>query len=243
MNEIYKIAEYEVPENTYFYEQGTEGDSETIVRYKKINDEYFICDAYGQVEDGTSATDVTSKILIPYTASSSTNLSAGNAGFASGNLYLGDGVNNKTFYNDGYNAGITFADGRVNTNSTSYSKGYTDGAANTCRVVNYSRNLNTYAINLAGLQANTQYVFSMFITGNVKNIGYAGNNPTITNGTLWNISRGQSQNSSNYYDVYYYIIFTATSNNATITIKMSNESYERFTNKNLRFGLGKVNPF
>ena len=41
LDEIYKIAEYEIPENTYFYEQGSEGDSSTIVRYKKENNGYF----------------------------------------------------------------------------------------------------------------------------------------------------------------------------------------------------------
>mgnify|MGYP003301650574 CR=1 FL=1 len=95
LDEIYKIAEYEIPENTYFYEEGTEGDSETIVRYKKINDEYFVCDEYGKVEEGTSAVDITSKTLIPYTATSANNLSAGNAGFASGSLILGDSEFNK----------------------------------------------------------------------------------------------------------------------------------------------------
>ena len=107
LNEIYKIAEYKIPEDTYFYEEGTEGDSTTIVRYKKINNEYFLCDANGIVLEGTDATDVTSKNLIPYTAENSGNISAGAAGYALGKLYLGDGSDNKAYYD----AGITFNKG------------------------------------------------------------------------------------------------------------------------------------
>jgi len=101
LNEIYKIAEYEIPENTYFYEEGTEGNSETIVRYKKINDEYFVCNSYGKVSEGTTATDVTAKKLLPYIATSSNNLSAGTAGFASNYFILGDGSDNKASYDLG----------------------------------------------------------------------------------------------------------------------------------------------
>ena len=101
LNEIYKIAEYEIPEDTYFYEQGTEGDSTTIKRYKKINDEYFVCDEYGKVDEGIDAADVTSKTLIPYTSTSAKNISAGSAGYASGKFYLGDGTDNITFKKEG----------------------------------------------------------------------------------------------------------------------------------------------
>lgn len=92
MDEIYKIAEYKIPLDTYFYEQGTEGDSSTIVRYKKINNDYFICDQYGKVENDSNSIDVTSKTLIPYTGISAENISAGTAGYVSNSLILGGGL-------------------------------------------------------------------------------------------------------------------------------------------------------
>ena len=97
MDEIYKISAYEIPVDTYFYESGTEGDEATIVRYKKINDEYFVCDANGLVSEGTAATDITSKTLIPYTATTARNLSAGTAGYASNSFILGDGSDNAAY--------------------------------------------------------------------------------------------------------------------------------------------------
>lgn len=90
-----------VPENTYFYEQGTEGNSSTIRRFKKINNKYYICDAYGGVATGTSETNVTSLTLVPYAAATPKNFSAGSAGYSSGHFYLGDGSDNTTYYNQG----------------------------------------------------------------------------------------------------------------------------------------------
>ena len=101
LDEIYKISEYEILDDTYFYEAGTEGDSATIIRYKKIDNQFYVCDAYGIVADGTSATDVTSKTLVPYTATAAGNLSAGSAGYASNSFILGDGSDNASYYEQG----------------------------------------------------------------------------------------------------------------------------------------------
>ena len=96
-----------VPADTFYYVDGTEGDSATIERYKKIGEEYFACDANGLVADGISATDVTSKTLVPYTASVTGNLSAGSAGFSSGQFYLGDGSDNAAYYAQGVVDGMS----------------------------------------------------------------------------------------------------------------------------------------
>ena len=83
-----------IPENTYYYEEGTEGDSTTIKRYKKIGDSYYVCDANGIALEGTTAADISSITLIPYNALVAENISAGFAGYASGSLYLGDSSDN-----------------------------------------------------------------------------------------------------------------------------------------------------
>lgn len=90
----------DIPQNTYYYQSGTEGDSSTIVRYKKVGTQYYVCDEHGIVASNTTATDVSSKTLIPYSATTSKNLSAGSAGYGSGSLYLGDGTDNTTYVGD-----------------------------------------------------------------------------------------------------------------------------------------------
>ena len=105
LNEIYKIAEYEIPADTYFYEDGTEGDSETIVRYRKVGEEYFVCDANGIVAEGTVATDISSKTLIEYSSTAAGNLNAGSAGYASNFLLLGDSSDNTAYYDIGFSEG------------------------------------------------------------------------------------------------------------------------------------------
>ena len=102
-----------IPTDTYFYEDGTEG--ENIVRYKKINDEYFVCNENGEVLEGTQVTDVTSKTLIEYTAITASTISAGHAGYAE-ELYLGNGVDNITYVDKnaeilGYNKSISLGTG------------------------------------------------------------------------------------------------------------------------------------
>ena len=102
-----------VPADTYFYEDGTEGDAATIVRYKKVGAEYFPCDAYGIVSEGAAAVDVSSKTLVPYSATAAGNLSAGSAGYASNSFILGDGSDNAAYMEAGYREGYTqgIADG------------------------------------------------------------------------------------------------------------------------------------
>lgn len=94
-----------IAENKYYYESGTEGDESTIVRYKKIGEEYYICDEHGTVATDTTATDVSSLTLVPYNAITSKNLSAGSAGYASGKFYLGDGSDNEVYYELGCDDG------------------------------------------------------------------------------------------------------------------------------------------
>ena len=85
------------PENTFYYEKGTEGNSSTIVRYKKIDNNYYVCDSNGIVLDGTIPTDISAKTLEPYTSADVKNISAGSAGYVSGSLHLGDGSDNSSY--------------------------------------------------------------------------------------------------------------------------------------------------
>lgn len=82
-----------VPENTYYYVNGTEGNASTIVRYKKVDNKYYICDEHGNVASGTISSDVSSLTLVPYTGITSANLTSNYAGYASGNFYLGSRSN------------------------------------------------------------------------------------------------------------------------------------------------------
>ena len=92
MDEIYKIAEYEIPADTYFYDSDTEGKN--IVRYRKVDGKFYECNENGKVEDNALEVDVSEKNLIEYTSLKTNNLIAWNAGYADKSLYLGDGVNN-----------------------------------------------------------------------------------------------------------------------------------------------------
>lgn len=86
-----------IPSDTYYYVSGTEG-SNNIERYKKINGYYYPCDENGIVLEGSTATDISSKTLIEYTASDTNKLSAGSASFANKSLLLGDGSDNLAYY-------------------------------------------------------------------------------------------------------------------------------------------------
>ena len=86
MDEIYKIAEYEIPKDTYFYDSTTEG--EEIVRYKKVDGKYYLCDGNGKITDETEQ-DVSDLRLIEYISSNAGNISAGSAGYANNSFYLG----------------------------------------------------------------------------------------------------------------------------------------------------------
>lgn len=82
-----------IPSNTYYYVLGTEG-SNSIERYKKINDAYYICDENGRVENNSIAIDLSNKTLISYLPTTTANLSAGSASFVDKNIVLGDGTDN-----------------------------------------------------------------------------------------------------------------------------------------------------
>ena len=111
-----------IPENTYYYEKGTEGNESTIVRYKKVADQYYKCDEHGKVASGTTATDVSSLTLTPYTSMTSTKLSSGFAGYSSGNLYLGDGSDYRDkFISDSIIGNSLYTNGSVGAGSSSHS--------------------------------------------------------------------------------------------------------------------------
>ncbi|MBQ9991478.1 MAG: hypothetical protein IJP31_11165 [Lachnospiraceae bacterium] len=86
-----------LPTDTYFYENGTEGNA-NIARFKKVDGKYYPCDAHGEIAQDAAEADVSQKTLIDYTAAGAGNISAGYAGYADGNLHLGDGSDNKAFY-------------------------------------------------------------------------------------------------------------------------------------------------
>ena len=159
-----------VPADTYFYEDGTEGDAGTIVRYKKIDGQYYVCDANGRVSEGAGATDVSSKTLVPYSATAAGNLSAGAAGYASNSFILGDGSDNAAYYEDG----ISFADSRINENSASYTSGYCAGindATIQCKTLSSSFGTFTDALNYDYIVVSSFYYISGISSSNWNN-GY-----------------------------------------------------------------------
>ena len=91
MNDLFKIGKYEITPDTYFYDSSTSG--EEIVRYKKVEGKYYLCDKNGNVTSEEEQ-DVTGITLLEYTAATSANLSLGKAGFANTNFVLGDGTDN-----------------------------------------------------------------------------------------------------------------------------------------------------
>jgi len=124
LDEIYKIAEYEIPADTYFYDSDTEG--ENIVRYKKVDGKFYLCDENGKVEDNASEVNVSDKNLIEYTSSNSKNLSVGSAGYSNNFLHLGDGFDNASYEDSGYRKGYTqgLADGLTTKSGTAKDLGY-----------------------------------------------------------------------------------------------------------------------
>jgi len=90
LDEIYKLAEYEVPTDTYFYDSNTNG--ENIVRYKKVDGKYYLCDENGKITSEEEQ-DISTLTLVEYTYLNSSTLNVGSAGFVNENLTLGDGSN------------------------------------------------------------------------------------------------------------------------------------------------------
>jgi len=88
MDEIYKIAEYEISSDTYFYDSKTSG--ENIVRYKKIDGKYYLCDKNGKITSETEQ-EVSGLTLIEYTSASSNNINMGKAAYSDNKFILGDG--------------------------------------------------------------------------------------------------------------------------------------------------------
>lgn len=86
LDEIYKISEYEIPKDTYFYDANTSGDD--IVRYKKVDGKYYLCNENGTIIDNTSK-NVTNLSIIEYTSVLKSSILAGKAGYASNNIVLG----------------------------------------------------------------------------------------------------------------------------------------------------------
>ena len=94
-----------IPEDTFFYECGTEGNDNTIKRYRKEKGAYYACDSHGFVAEGTLATDVSGLNLVPYTSMAGGNINAGFAGYVFGNFYLGSEADNAVSYSQGVEDG------------------------------------------------------------------------------------------------------------------------------------------
>lgn len=170
-----------IPADTYFYEDGTEGDSATIVRYKKIEGEYYVCDANGTVSEGTAATDVTSKTLVEYTPTAAGNLSAGSAGYASNSFLLGDGSDNAAYYDKGY------VEGQEKYTIKTYSKSGNN------RTFTFDVALSGYTPIIASLTSANIYSetpntaitgsFNLSLSGSTVTVSLSGfNNPSFYNG-------------------------------------------------------------
>jgi len=88
MNDLYNIGKYEITPDTYFYDSTTSG--EEIVRYKKVDGKYYLCDKNGDVTTEEEQ-DVSNLTLVEYTGTTEENLSVGKAGFANSEFILGNG--------------------------------------------------------------------------------------------------------------------------------------------------------
>lgn len=89
MNDLYNIGKYEITKDTYFYDSNTIG--EEIVRYKKVNGKYYLCDKNGNVTNEEEQ-DISNITLVEYTGTSEENLSVGKSGFSNSELILGNGT-------------------------------------------------------------------------------------------------------------------------------------------------------
>ena len=89
INDLFDIGRYEITPDTYFYDSSTSG--EEIVRYKKIDGKYYLCDVNGNITD-ESEQDVTGITLTEYLSATEASLVLGKAGFANSNLLLGNGL-------------------------------------------------------------------------------------------------------------------------------------------------------
>lgn len=138
---IYLSTMNQIPEGTYFYKRGTEGTS-NIETYKKINGKFYRCDENGIVAEGTTESSIPDNMLGEYQILDASDLIAGIAAFKNNHIVLGNGISNQVVYSEyedkesnmqngienlSYQAGIEFADGRVNTESSSYKSGYNQG--------------------------------------------------------------------------------------------------------------------
>lgn len=93
-----------LPADTFFYVTGTQG-ADTILRYKKINGEYFACNQNGIVSEGTAAAAVDPATLTEYSGAVAANLSVGKAGYIGRTLHLGDGSDGAASYAQGFTDG------------------------------------------------------------------------------------------------------------------------------------------
>ena len=91
LNALYEIKKYAVPSDTYFYNSSTSGES--IVRYKKVDGKYYLCDKNGIITNETEQ-NINNIKLVEYKATTDNYLSIGNAGYATGNLILGNNNDN-----------------------------------------------------------------------------------------------------------------------------------------------------
>jgi len=81
----------EFPEGVYFYDSatGTE-DVSTLMRYKKVDGEFFPCNEYGEVTSNTAAAVLESN-LVSYSNATYQNLAIGKAGIVNKEIVLGNG--------------------------------------------------------------------------------------------------------------------------------------------------------
>ena len=88
--------------NPYYYDTTTGTDNAAeIKRYKKVDGLYYLCNKNGEITDQTAQT-VDENNLAQYVAADQENLTAGTAGYVNKTLYLGDGSDNITYRNLGY---------------------------------------------------------------------------------------------------------------------------------------------
>ena len=88
--------------------------------------------------DGSGKVTANSLTSQTQATAAAANLSNGKTAYVNGTKITGTGADNTTNYNNGYNAGVTAADARVNTASANYKGGYNAGLAAGATSGNYN---------------------------------------------------------------------------------------------------------
>lgn len=115
--------------NTYFYDETTI-ESETLIRYKKVDNKYYRCNENGIIINEEEE-EIIEENLKAYISATVTDLTLGTGAYDANGLLLGDSAQNNKSYelgkSEGYSSG--YSDGYEVNKDEIYNEGYTKGYA------------------------------------------------------------------------------------------------------------------